>query len=102
VDPIEAAFKSFHSLLRDDYIGISFTVFNQLKLCRGMLLHLSTMDFPGRDKMDARRRVYVLAVADQTVGDSSRASVLYGGHVRNLREMIRRSRRRVYLDSHFC
>lgn len=79
MDLIEAAFASFHILPLADYIGIPFTVFTQLRLCLGMLLHLSTMDCPGWDKMDVRRRIDVLAVAGRMVGDFSEASVLYSG-----------------------
>lgn len=44
-----------------------------------MLLHLSTMDRPGWDKMEVRRRIDVLTVADQMADNFSRASVLYSG-----------------------
>lgn len=79
MDLIEAAFASFHILPLADYIGIPFTVFTQLRLCLGMLLHLSTMDCPGWDKMDVRRRIDVLAVAGRMVGDFGKASALYSG-----------------------
>jgi hypothetical protein len=80
VDLIEVVFANFHSLPLADYIGIPFTIFTQLRLCLGMLLHLSTMDCPGWDKINVRRQVDVLAVADQMVSNFLKASVLYSDH----------------------
>ena len=79
VDLIEAVFVKFNNVALADYIGIPFAIFTHLRLCLGMLLHLSTMDRPGWDKMEVRRRMDVLAFADQMADDFSRASVLYSG-----------------------
>jgi hypothetical protein len=79
VDVMEAVFATFNSIPLTDYIGIPFTVYSQLRLCLGMLLHLSTMDCPGWDRMDVRRRVDVIDVADQMIGNFSKASALYSG-----------------------
>jgi hypothetical protein len=79
VDLVEAIFAKFNEIALVDYIGIPFAIFTHLRLCLGMLLHLSTMDRPGWDKMEVRRRIDVLAVADQMAGNFSRASVLYSG-----------------------
>jgi len=79
VDVIEVVFANLHSIPLADIIGIPFTVFTQLRLCFDMLLHLSIMDYPGWDKMEVRRRIDVLAVADQMVDDFQKASILYSG-----------------------
>jgi hypothetical protein len=79
VDLIETVFTKFNTIALADYIGIPFAIFYQMRLCLGMLLHLSTMDRPDWDKMEVRRRVDVLAVADQMAENFSRASVLYSG-----------------------
>ena len=79
VDLIEAVFVKFNNVALVDYIGIPFAIFTHLRLCLGMLLHLSTMDRPGWDKMEVRRRIDVLTVADQMADNFSRASVLYSG-----------------------
>jgi hypothetical protein len=77
VDLIEAVFAKFNNVALVDYVGIPFAIWTQLRLCLGMLLHLSTMDRPGWDKMEVRRRIDVLAVADQMADNFSRASALY-------------------------
>jgi hypothetical protein len=80
VDLIEAVFASFfNNVALVDYIGIPFAIFTQLRLCLGMLLHLSTMDCPGWDRMEVRRQIDVLAVADRLADNFGKASVLYSG-----------------------
>jgi hypothetical protein len=79
VDLIEAVFAEFNNVALVDYIGIPFAIWTQLRLCLGMLLHLSTMDRPGWDKMEVRRRIDALAVADGMADNFSRASALYSG-----------------------
>jgi hypothetical protein len=79
IDLIEAVSATFSKIALADYIGIPFAIFSQMRLCLGMLLHLSTMDRPGWDKMEVRRRMDILAFADQMADNFSRASVLYSG-----------------------
>ena len=79
VDLIEAIFATFNNIALADYIGVPFTIFSQLRLCLGILLQLSTMDRLGWDKMEVRRRIDVLTVADQMADNFSRASALYSG-----------------------
>lgn len=81
IDLIKSAFDGFFAIPLDDYVGIPFAVFSQLKLCLGMLFVLSTLDCPWWDKFDVRRQIDLLTTIDRMIDGFNQASMVYASAV---------------------
>lgn len=81
LDLIQTVFDNFFEIKTSDVIGIPFAIFTQLRLCLGLLYHLSTMECPGWDTGEVRRQIDILAIIDKTIDRfqaASRESDAYG------------------------
>lgn len=79
VDLIKEVFDNFLTMSLQDFVGISFQIFVQLRLSLGILFALMTIEIPGWNKSEARRKVDLLAFINQMISKFEDASGPAGG-----------------------
>jgi hypothetical protein len=64
---VEQWFKIYHTVPLDDWIGIAYSIWTQYMHCIILLFRLSTLDEPGWDKSEVKKRANLLEILERLI-----------------------------------